>query len=92
MIDVAIEVAYALPNEQVLIALTVPEGSTVEQAIELSGIKKRFPDTDFSTLKYGIWSRVVPVDQTVREGDRIELYRPLIADPKEARRARANRA
>lgn len=92
MIDIAVEVAFALPERQVLIALVVPEGSTVAQAIEKSGIKQRFEDVDFSQCKVGIWSRVVPESQTLREGDRVELYRPLLIDPKEVRRARAGKS
>ena len=89
--QIAIELAFALPDEQVLLALDVPKGCTVAQAIAQSGIQQRFPSVDFSICKTGIWSRVVPDSQELKSGDRIELYRPLIADPKDARKARANK-
>ncbi|QSA98981.1 RnfH family protein [Methylococcus sp. EFPC2] len=84
-----IEVAYAKPGEQVLLALDVLEGSTAEQAIRQSGILERFPEIDLEQAKIGIYSKPCKLDQPVKSGDRLEIYRPLIADPKEARRNRA---
>lgn len=88
---IAIEVAYALPEEQVIIALDVPEGTTVQQAIELSGVLERYPHIDLSQQKVGIFGKLQKPDQVLRAGDRVEIYRPLIADPKQMRRERAAR-
>ena len=71
--------------------MEVEEGSTVRQAIERSGILLQFPDITLARIKVGVFGQVVPVDTTLKDGDRVEIYRPLIADPKEARRARAKR-
>lgn len=90
--QIAIELAFALPQEQVLLTLRVPVGCTVAQAVLQSGIHQQFPDFDFNACKTGIWSRVVPDTQELKSGDRVELYRPLIADPKDTRKARAKRA
>ena len=89
-----VEVAYALADKQKIISVTVSEGYTVLQAVQLSGIAQQFPDIDLSTAKMGIFSKVVndPVTQVVQEGERIEIYRPLLLDPKEARAQRAAKA
>lgn len=84
-----VEVAYALPERQALIPLTVPEGTTLEEAIRLSGILEKFPEIDLSNSKVGIWNKVSEPTAVLREKDRVEIYRPLIADPKEVRRKRA---
>lgn len=86
-----IEVIYALPGEQELITLDVDQGTTVEQAIKLSGILERYSDIDLSKNKVGIFGKVTKVDEELRDKDRIEIYRPLIADPKESRRKRAEK-
>ena len=86
-----IEVAYALPEEQVLISLDVEVGTTAEQAVKLSGILEQFPDIDLSKNKLGIFGKVTNADQILRDKDRVEIYRPLIADPKESRRRRAEK-
>lgn len=88
---VFIEVAYALPEEQVLLALDVEQGTTVEQAIQLSGILKSFTDINLANNKVGIFGKAVKLDEVLRDKDRIEIYRPLIADPKESRRKRAEK-
>ena len=85
-----VEVAYAVPGKQTILAIEVPPGCTVERAIELSGIREQFPDMVVRDNAVGIFSRKVPLDHVLRAGDRVEIYRPLIADPKEARRRRAN--
>ncbi|MCT6700935.1 RnfH family protein [Rheinheimera sp. 4Y26] len=90
--QIAVEVAYALPQRQSLLSLTVAVDSTVQQVIEYSGILKTHPEIDLSKNKVGIWSRTVKLDERVRAGDRIEIYRPLIADPKDMRRRRAEKA
>ena len=84
-----IEVAYATPEKQVLLSLSVPVGTTVAEGIEQSAIQYEFPELKIDPKAVGIFSRKVPLDYLLREGDRIEIYRPLIADPKEARRQRA---
>ncbi len=84
-----VEVAYALPREQVILPLDMPEGSTLMQAIEQSGILGRFPDIDLDRQKVGIFGKLKKPDQVLRDGDRVEIYRPLIADPKEVRKQRA---
>lgn len=84
-----VEVVYANPAEQVLEQLRVPSGSTVKSAIELSGILKRFPEIDLGVNKVGIFGKASPLNGTLNDGDRVEIYRPLIADPKEARKKRA---
>ena len=85
-----VEVAYAEPERQALLQVEVPAGSTVGQAIDLSGIREQFADLRIEADAVGIFSRKVPLDHVLQDGDRVEIYRPLIADPKEARRERAN--
>ncbi len=87
---IRIEVAYALPRQQILLSLTVEEGTTVEAAILRSGILAQFPEIDLARNKVGIFSKLVKLDDSVRDRDRVEIYRPLIADPKEVRRQRAD--
>ena len=86
-----VEVIYALHNRQVLLALEVEEETTVKQAIEKSGILRRFPEVDLIRMPVGIFGRATRLDARLRDGDRIEIYRPLIADPKQARHARVKR-
>ena len=90
--QIAIEVAFALPKRQTLLSLQVPVGSSIRQAIERSGILASFPEIDLAVNKVGIWSRTAKLDEQVNEGDRIEIYRPLVADPKDMRRRRAEKA
>ena len=92
MPDITVEVVYALPEKQYLYSVEVPEGSTVEQAILASGLLELRTDIDLAKNKVGIYSRAVKLHDVVQSGDRIEIYRPLIADPKELRRQRAERA
>lgn len=87
--SIHIEVAYALPEHQTIVEARVPQGATVEDGIRASGILKLFPDIDLEQQKVGIFSKVVPLTQSLAERDRIEIYRKLIADPKAARRNRA---
>ncbi|OBT16819.1 RnfH family protein [Vibrio sp. UCD-FRSSP16_10] len=87
-----VEVVYALPFEQRVVALVVNKEMTVEQIIERSGILKLFPEIDLAVNKVGVFSRNVKLDALVRDNDRIEIYRPLLADPKEIRRKRAEQA
>jgi len=89
MVHMTVEVAYAQPDQQTVLAVTVPLGASVEQAIEVSGIISRFPEIDLGCNAVGIFGQIVPLNQALRAGDRIEIYRPLIIDPKELRRLRA---
>jgi hypothetical protein len=84
-----IEIAYALPTEQVILALEIPKECTVEEAIKRSGILERFPQIDLSTDKVGIFGKMCKLNATMHDKDRIEIYRKLIADPKESRRQQA---
>lgn len=84
-----IEVVYALPQRQTLVALQVAAGCTAQQAVWQSGILVQYPELDVKLLKLGIFSRPVAADTQLREHDRVEIYRPLLADPKQARRRRA---
>jgi len=84
-----IEVAFAKPEEQVIVPLQLPEGATVELAIKTSGLLARFPEIDQTDIKAGIFGQVCKLDQVLKQGDRVEIYRALIHDPKEARRQRA---
>ncbi len=84
-----IEVAYALENKQTLLALEVNEGTTLKQAIALSGIMVSYPQIDLSKDKTGIFGKIAKLDTVLRPKDRVEVYRPLIADPKQVRKERA---
>jgi uncharacterized protein len=86
---ISVEVAYALRDEQVIIPLMVDAGTTVRQAIEASEITARFPEIDLGKNAVGIFSKPVKSDSVLRDKDRVEIYRPLIADPKEVRKQRA---
>lgn len=87
--SIAVEVAYATPAEQVIIPITIARGATLAQAIEHSGIQARFPEIDLAVNKVGVFGKLGKLDAEVREGDRVEIYRALIADPKEIRKQRA---
>jgi uncharacterized protein len=82
-------VAVAFPGRQEVLELDVPEGSTVRDAIVAANLRERFPGIDPADFEVGIWSRVASAATPLRDGDRVELYRALKADPKDARRARA---
>ncbi len=84
-----VEVVYARPERQELIGFTVPVGATVQQALEVSGFLQKYPEIDLATGKFGIFSKLAKLDTLLRERDRVEIYRPLIADPKEVRKQRA---
>jgi putative ubiquitin-RnfH superfamily antitoxin RatB of RatAB toxin-antitoxin module len=96
---ITVEVAYALPHKQKIIALLVAPGTTALQAVERSGIVKYFPEIDMVNLKLGIFGQSLgskglqsASSHILHAGDRVEIYRPLISDPKEARRKRAEKA
>jgi hypothetical protein len=84
-----IEVVYALPHEQTLLKVQAPQGATVAEAVRLSGMLEKYPEIDITRNKLGIFGKLSKPDAELREQDRIEIYRPLIADPKEVRRQRA---
>ena len=87
---IRVEVAYALPREQVIIAMDMDAGITAREAVELSGILDKFPDIELGEKnKLGVFGKLVKDNTVLRGGDRVEIYRPLIADPKEVRRRRA---
>ncbi len=94
-----VEVAYALPHKQKIIALLVEPGTTALQAVQRSRINEHFPELDLSSAKMGIFGQALgvkglnPADTYVlHQGDRVEIYRPLTSDPKDARRKRAEKA
>lgn len=95
---IQVEVAYALPQRQKIIALLVEPGTTARQAVERSGIVRYFPEIDMATLTLGIFGQSLAgkgLDSAdvhiLQQGDRVEIYRPLICDPKDARRQRAKK-
>ncbi len=85
-----VEVIYALPDEQCVRKVAVKSGSTVADVIAASSVRDKYPEIDLAIIKVGIFSRLCSLDTLVRQGDRIELYRPLQIDPMEARRRRAD--
>jgi len=87
--QIFVEVAYAEPENQVIIPLMVEQGTTIEQAITLSGVLDTFSDIDLAVNKVGVFSKPGKLDLVLREKDRVEIYRKLIADPKEVRKQRA---
>jgi len=84
-----IEVLYALPHEQILLKVQAAQGATVAEAIRLSGVLEKHPEIELSLNKLGIYGKLCKADAVLRDRDRVEIYRPLIADPKEIRRQRA---
>lgn len=87
--QITVEVVFAKPGEQALEQLHVPADTTVEAVIRQSGLLERFPEIDLSSNKVGIFGKATALAAGLNDGDRIEIYRPLIADPKEARKKRA---
>lgn len=86
---IMVEVVFAKPGEQVLEQVRVPADATVEAVIRQSGVLERFPEIDLASNKVGVFGKAAKLTATLNNGDRIEIYRPLIADPKEARKKRA---
>lgn len=86
---IRVEVVYALPEEQYLVVLELEPSATARQAVTRSGILDRFPELKRQALSFGIFSRPVQPDSVLSDGDRVEIYRPLQVDPKQARRLRA---
>lgn len=86
-----VEVAYAQPDRQQIITVKLEQGTTIETAIDRSGIVELFPEIDLNKQKVGIFSKLKKLTDVVKDGDRIEIYRELIINPKEARRKRAKK-
>ena len=86
---IRVEVAYALPDEQWVVPVEVPEGATLEQAILTSRIQERFPEIELKSAKVGVFGKLGKLSAVLRAGDRVEIYRPLLADPKAVRKQRA---
>ncbi len=89
MTTIRVSVAVALPERQAVVELELAQGSTVADAVRAAALGERFPQLDVGALRFGIWSRPCDPGTRLREGDRVEAYRPLAADPKAARRRRA---
>jgi len=87
--SMVVEVVFALPAIQTIVRLELDAGATVREAIQRSGLLDRFPSINLDQQSVGVWGRKVPLDSPLTTGDRVEIYRPLSADPKEARRRRA---
>jgi putative ubiquitin-RnfH superfamily antitoxin RatB of RatAB toxin-antitoxin module len=88
---ISVEVAYALPAVQTLVSLQLPRGTTAMEAAQRSGIASRFDDVDLENATLGVFGQIVAHGRVLRNGDRVEIYRPLTADPKAVRKARAER-
>jgi putative ubiquitin-RnfH superfamily antitoxin RatB of RatAB toxin-antitoxin module len=86
---IKVEVLYALPHEQTLLTVEIAQGTTLADAIKISGMLEKYPDIDLASNKAGIFGKLSKPDVVLRDKDRVEIYRPLIADPKEVRRKRA---
>ncbi|KAB2967434.1 RnfH family protein [Zoogloea sp.] len=88
--SIHVEVCYALRDRQEIVQLRLPAGSTVQRAVDASGLLQKHPEIDLAKAnKLGVFARLVKADTVLRDKDRVEIYRPLIADPKEVRRKRA---
>ena len=87
--QITVELIYIKPGSQNRLTLKLSQGSNINQAINRSGVLSHFPEIDLKVNKVGVFSKIQPLDTLLCEGDRIEIYRPLMADPKEARRRRA---
>ncbi|MBM69801.1 MAG: RnfH family protein [Haliea sp.] len=88
---IQVEVAYALPDRQAIIPVNVAAGTTALEAARRSGVAQRFEGLNLEDSRLGIFGKLVAPDQVLQAGDRVEIYRPLKADPKEVRKARAAR-
>ncbi|UCV13349.1 RnfH family protein [Quatrionicoccus australiensis] len=84
-----VEVCYALADKQALVSVKLPQGATLQQALEASGLLVKHPEIDLKKNKFGVFAKLSKLDSILRDRDRVEIYRPLIADPKEVRKQRA---
>lgn len=89
---ISVEVIYALPHRQEIVTLRLPAGSTVLAAVKASGLMEKYPEIDPATNKFGIFAKLAKPDAPLRNRDRVEIYRPLIADPRAVRAARAEKS
>ncbi len=89
--QITVEVAYAATERQQVLQIRVPEGTTLIEAVKASGIVEQFPEIDLDTARLGIFGRVEHPERRLEAHDRVEIYRPLVTDPREARRRRARR-
>lgn len=87
--NIRVEVVYALPERQEIVRVVLADGSTLMQAVEASGLLAKYPEIDPARNKFGIFAKLSKTDAILRDHDRVEIYRPLIADPKEVRKKRA---
>jgi len=87
--EITVEIVYALREMQTTIALRVPQGTTARQALRLSGLESRYPEINAASAEVGIFGRRLEDDAVLNDRDRVEVYRPLFADPKQTRRRRA---
>jgi len=87
----SIEVCYAAAGEQALIAVELPVGATLQQAVDASGILRRFPQIDLGVQKVGVFGKLKPLDAVLADHDRVEIYRPLLVDPKLSRQRRVEK-
>ena len=87
--SINIQVVYALPERAELVNIKLPSGATLKTAVEVSGLIQKYPEINLETGRFGVFSRISKPDSELRDLDRVEIYRPLIADPKEVRRQRA---
>ena len=87
--SINVQVVYALASKQAIVSLSLPEGATVKQAVESSGLLAKYPEIDLAKNKVGVFAKLSKLDTPLRDHDRVEIYRPLIADPKEVRKQRA---
>ena len=85
----SIEVVYALPQKQEMFTVKLPEGATVREAVEACGVLQKYPEIDLTKNKLGVFAKLIKPDAPLRNRDRVEIYRPLIADPKQVRKQRA---
>jgi hypothetical protein len=86
-----VEVCYALAGAQTLITIELPAGATLRRAIDASGILQRFPSIDLNTQKVGVFGKLKPLDTVLADHDRVEIYRPLLVDPKVSRQRRVEK-
>ncbi|MGE5622194.1 MAG: RnfH family protein [Bacillota bacterium] len=91
MADIHVQVCYTRPDMQFLRDLSLPQGATLQTAVLQSGVLQAAPEIDLSVCRVGIYGKLKPLDTVLREHDRVEIYRPLVADPKESRRKRAEK-
>ena len=91
MAEIRVQVCYARPDQSLLREVVLPSGATLQSAIERSGLLREAPEIDLAACRVGIHGKLKPLDAVLREHDRVEIYRPLVADPKESRRKRAQK-